>query len=81
MNSSSLKAVAVSDDALRSELLDALLVDESDYDVIVVESIPHAYSRILQLEPDLVVIFMEMDDGNACRVGHDFGQEAIRHAA
>jgi len=41
MSSASLKVVAVSDDSLRSELLDALRVDESDYDVIVVESNPH----------------------------------------
>jgi hypothetical protein len=44
MNRSSRTGVAVSDDALRSELPDALLAAESDYDIIVVESIPHAYS-------------------------------------
>jgi CheY-like chemotaxis protein len=67
MNSSSLKVVAVSDDALRSELLDAL-IDDSDYNVVVVESMLRAYSRIRQLEPDLVVVFMEIDDVNACQL-------------
>jgi len=67
MNSSSLTVVAVSDEALRSELLDAL-VDESDYSVVVVETIPRAYSRIRQVEPDLVVVFMEMNDVNACQL-------------
>jgi hypothetical protein len=61
MNHSPMTVVAVKEDALRPELLDALLMDESDYNVIVVESILHAYSRIRQLEPDLVVVFMEID--------------------
>jgi hypothetical protein len=68
MTSSSLKVVAVSADARRSELLDALLVEESDYDVVVVESISSAYSRIRQLEPDIVIVFMEIDDVNACQL-------------
>jgi len=67
MNGLLLKVVAVSDDALRPELFDALF-DDSGYDVIVVESIPHAYSRIRELEPDLVVVFMEIDDVNACQL-------------
>src|SRR5262245_13879101 len=64
----SLKVVAVSDDALRPELLDALLTDESDYDVVVMESTSHAYARIKQLEPDLVLVFMEIDDASACQL-------------
>jgi len=68
MNGSSLKVVAISDDALRSELLDALIVDESDYKTIVVESIPRAYTRIREVEPDLVVVFMAIDDPNACQL-------------
>jgi CheY-like chemotaxis protein len=68
MNTPSLKVVAVSDDALRSELLDALLVDESDLNVVVVESIPHAYSRIRQIKPDVVVVYMGHDDLSACQL-------------
>jgi DNA-binding response OmpR family regulator len=67
MNGLLLKVVAVSDDALRSEMCDAL-VDDSGYDVIVVESIHRAYSRIRELEPDLVVVFMDIDDANACQL-------------
>jgi CheY-like chemotaxis protein len=63
-----LKVVAVSDDALLPALLDALLVDESDYNVIAVESITHAYSRIREFGPDLIVVFMEIDDLNACEL-------------
>jgi DNA-binding NarL/FixJ family response regulator len=68
MNNSSLKVVAVSDDTLRSELLDVLLTDESDCYGVVVESLEHAYSRIRQLEPDLVLVFMEISDPNACQL-------------
>ena len=68
MNNPSLKVVAVSDDALRPELLDALAVDESDVGVIVVESMSHAYSRICHIKPDLVVVYMEHDDLSACQL-------------
>ena len=68
MDSSSRNVVAVSDDSLRSELLDALLDDEKGYRVIVVESISRAYSRIRQLKPDVVMVFMDIDDVNACQL-------------
>lgn len=54
--------VAVSGDSLRAQLLDSLLVDRNDYDVIFVESVARGYSRIKQLRPDCVVVFMEIDD-------------------
>ena len=60
--------VAVSNDALRPELLDRLLVDDNNINVIVVESIERAYSRIRQLQPDVVVVFMNIDDVDACRL-------------
>jgi CheY-like chemotaxis protein len=60
--------VAVSDDALRPQLLDALLVDDSNDDVIVLESIPRACSRIRELRPDLVILFMDIEDANACQL-------------
>ena len=68
MNASPLSVVAVSNDALRPELLDRLLVDDNNINVIVVESIERAYSRITQLQPDVVVVFMNIDDGDACRL-------------
>jgi len=58
--------VAVSGDPLMRELLTGLLVYPNDYDVIVVESIAHGYSRIKELHPDLVVVFMGYDDAEAC---------------
>ena len=60
--------VAVSGDPLRAELLDALVNDDNDFDVIVVESIARAYSRIKQLTPDLVIVFCDINDTAACQL-------------
>ena len=60
--------VAVSGHPQPMELLDALLVDACDYDVIFVESVACGYSRIKQLTPDLVIVFMENDDVAACQL-------------
>ncbi len=68
MSTSPSSVVAVSNDALRPELLDRLFVDDNDYDVIVVESIERAYSRIRQVQPTAVVVFMNIDDVDACRL-------------
>ena len=68
MSTAPLSVVAVSNDALRPELLDRLLVDDNNYDVIVVESIERAYSRITLVHPDVVVLFMNIDDVDACRL-------------
>jgi DNA-binding NarL/FixJ family response regulator len=68
MTTSPLSVMAVSNDALRPELLDRLLVDDNDFNVIVVESIERAYSRIRQVQPDVVVLFMNIDDVGACQL-------------
>ena len=68
MTTSTSSVVAVSNDALRPELLDRLFVDDNDYDVIVVESIERAYSRIRQVQPAAVVVFMNIDDVEACQL-------------
>jgi hypothetical protein len=60
--------VAVSGDSERPELLDMLLFDANDCDVIFVESITRAYSRIKQVTPDLVVVLSEIDDVAACQL-------------
>jgi hypothetical protein len=60
--------VAVSRESLQEELLDALLYDRNDYDVIHVESFALAYSRIKELRPDLIVVFMSRDDDAGCRL-------------
>ena len=68
MSTSRLNVMAVSNDALRPELLDRLLVDDNHCNVIVVESIERAYSRITQAPPDVVVLFMNIDDVDACQL-------------
>ena len=68
MSTVPLRVVAVSNDALRPELLDRLLFDNNDCNVIVVESIERAYSKIRQLQPDVVVVFMNIDDVDACQL-------------
>jgi DNA-binding NarL/FixJ family response regulator len=68
MTTSPLSVVAVSNDALRPELLDRLLSDDNDFNVIVVESIERAYSRIRQVHPAAVVVFMNIDDVEACQL-------------
>jgi DNA-binding NarL/FixJ family response regulator len=67
MITSPLSVVAVSNDTLRPELLDRLLVDNNDYNVVV-ESIERAYSRIRRVQPDVVVVFMNIDDVDACHL-------------
>ena len=68
MSASPLSVIAVSNDALRPELLDRLLVDDNNCNVIVVESIERAYSRIRQVQPHIVVVFMNIDDTDACQL-------------
>jgi CheY-like chemotaxis protein len=68
MSRSPVGVLAVSNDALRPVLLDRLLVDDSTCDVIVVESIARAYSRITQLQPAIVVLVIEIDDVDACQL-------------
>src|SRR5262245_51018100 len=53
--------VAVSRDPQREELLD-VLAESADYDVVVVESIERGYSRVKQVLPDLVLVYMDIDD-------------------
>jgi hypothetical protein len=60
--------VAIIGDSMRDEPVDLLWLDRNDYDVIHVESVALGYSRIKQLTPDLVVVFMAIDDSAACRL-------------
>jgi DNA-binding response OmpR family regulator len=61
-------AVAVSGLAQRANLLDALMLDGNDYGVIILESIADAYSRIREMTPDLVIVYLEIDDAAACQL-------------
>ena len=58
----------MSGDLQRPELLDVLLFGANGCDVIFIESIARAYSRIKQVTPDLVVVLSEIDDVAACQL-------------
>jgi DNA-binding NarL/FixJ family response regulator len=68
MSRSAFSVVAVSNDALRPELLDRLLVTDCRYNVIVMESIEGGYSKIRQVQPDVVILFINIDDVEACQL-------------
>jgi hypothetical protein len=48
--------------------LEALLIDTSDFDIVVVELIARSYSRIRQVVPDAVMVSSEIDDVATCRL-------------
>jgi len=60
--------VAVSGELHRPELMDALLADGADCDVVYLESIERGYSRIKQIVPDSIVVFVGIDDVPACQL-------------
>ena len=60
--------VAVSGDPQRPELLDALLFDANDCDVVFVETMACAYSRIKQVTPDVIIVLCAIDDVAACEL-------------
>jgi response regulator RpfG family c-di-GMP phosphodiesterase len=64
---SPMTVVLVSDQPFTA-LASGLLADAGDYDVIAVESLAHAYSRIKRLTPDLVVAFFSIEDVAACQL-------------
>ena len=68
MSRSPRSVVVVSEDSLRAELLAALMADTNDYDVFFVESIARAYSRIKKVNPELVVLYLEIDDLAGCQL-------------
>ena len=44
------------------------MLDAGHYDVIVVESSEHAYSQIKRVQPDLVILCVQIDDPSGFRV-------------
>ena len=68
MSTAPFSVVAVSNDALRPELLDRLLADDNDCTVIVVESVARAYAKIRQVQPHVVVLLTNIDDVGACQL-------------
>jgi DNA-binding response OmpR family regulator len=59
--------VAVSQDSNLADLLDAL-VDVTDYDIVIVESMARGYARIKQVAPDGIIVLMDMDDPAVCQL-------------
>jgi PleD family two-component response regulator len=49
------------------EVLEPVL-DAGNYDVVFVEANAHAYSQIRRVQPDLVILCLEMDDPEGLRV-------------
>ena len=60
--------VAVSGEEWRGELVDNLMLDIDGYDVVVVESVAHGYSRVKALLPDRVIVLLAMEDVGACQL-------------
>ena len=60
--------MAVSGNPQRAEFLDALFPDTGDCDIVVVESLAAAYSRVRREMPDLVIVLCEVDDPAACQL-------------
>jgi PleD family two-component response regulator len=49
------------------ELLESVL-DAGHYDVVFVEATAHAYSQIKKIQPDLVILSLDLNDGEGFRV-------------
>ena len=47
-------------------MLDGLLDDSGKYDVVILESIEHAYARVRHERPDLVIVYLAIDDAAVC---------------
>ena len=61
------KVVIVNGNPEMLETLETAL-DAGHYDVVFVESSEHAYSQIKRVQPDLVILCLEMDDAEALTV-------------
>jgi len=60
--------VAVSGDAQREELLEALMVDANVFDVVFMESAASASARIRLVTPELVIVLVDAVDAVACHL-------------
>ena len=61
------KVVIVNGSAQMLETLETVL-DAGHYDVVFVESSEHAYSQIKRVQPNLVVLCVQMEDGDGLQV-------------
>ena len=68
MTSSTLNIVAVSGDTHREALLGALMSDQHDFGMVFVEPIAGGYARIKQIGPDMIILYCDIDDPDACQL-------------
>lgn len=61
------KVVVVSRHPLLQPVLDTVQ-DAGNYDLVFVESIGNAYSHIKRVAPDLVIVYLEIDDSDTIQV-------------
>src|SRR5436190_3037161 len=61
------KVVIVNGSAGILELVETVL-DAGHYDVVFVESSEHAYSQIKRVQPNLVILCVEIEDGDGFQV-------------
>jgi PleD family two-component response regulator len=61
------KVVIVNGNAAVLESLETLL-EAGHYDIVFVESVEHAYTQIKRVQPNLVVLYMGMDDVHSLQV-------------
>ncbi len=62
-----LRTVAIVDSHTRLELLEAVL-EVPGHDIVFVARPADAYSHVKRLTPDLVVVFLSVDDAAGCQV-------------
>jgi CheY-like chemotaxis protein len=61
------RVVVVNGNARTLELLEMVL-EQGEYDVVFLASHAHAYSHVKRLQPDLVVLCLQLDDPEGFRV-------------
>ena len=62
------KVVAVSTETQQARLLDGLLHDAGTCDAVILETIENAYARVRNERPDLVIVYLAIDDHAVCRL-------------
>jgi response regulator RpfG family c-di-GMP phosphodiesterase len=68
MRSCRQSVVAVSGGTQRARFLDELLLDTNEYNVVVVESVERGYERVKSEKPDVVIVYLAMDDAVMCQL-------------
>ena len=61
------KVLIVNGDSESLAFLEAI-VDAGHYDVVFVESVAHAYSQVKRVQPDLVILCVNIDDTDSLQV-------------